>query len=245
MAPVAAGAEVSKRLDRWSRPVTTTSRPKLVVQLEPPDRDGAWFLQVLGPGAEGNLLPIEVALGDSKGTKPLADELNRLERVLPVLQRPGELRRGQVYVSQDEAWELMTVTGAWIEAAGFEVRVPELSRRKPSPGLRLFTEPTGESVVGAHQLSNVRWSAVFDDVELTAAEVARLAAEARPLVRSHGKWVELDRADLKEAAAALAERVVHEAAHRGRDPAACRSVSTGPRSPVASPSRAAAGPPTC
>src|SRR6478609_7571810 len=206
VAPVAAGAEVSKRLDRWSRPVTTTSRPKLVVQLEPPDRDGAWFLQVLGPGAEGNLLPIEVALGDSKGTKPLADELNRLERVLPVLQRPGELRRGQVYVSQAEAWELMTVTGAWIEAAGFEVRVPELSRRKPSPGLRLFTEPTGESVVGAHQLSNVRWSAVFDDVELTAAEVARLAAEARPLVRSRGKWVELDRADLKEAAAALAEK---------------------------------------
>jgi SNF2 family DNA or RNA helicase len=84
--------------------------------------------------------------------------------------------------------------------------VPALSRRKPSPSLRLFTEPTGDSVVGAHQLSNVRWSAVFDDVELTAAEVLRLAAEARPLVRSHGKWVELDRADLKEAAAALAER---------------------------------------
>src|SRR5690606_6683624 len=34
----------------------------------------------------------------------------------------------------------------------------------------------------------------------------RLAAEARPLVKSRGKWVELDRADLKEAAAALAER---------------------------------------
>ncbi len=100
----------------------------------------------------------------------------------------------------------MTVTGASLEAAGFDVRVPALSRRKPSPGLRLFTEPVGDTVVGAHQLSNVRWSAVFDDVELTAAEVARLAAEARPLVRSRGKWVELDRADLKEAAAALAER---------------------------------------
>ena len=61
-------------------------------------------------------------------------------------------------------------------------------------------------MVGANQLSDVRWSAVFDDVELTAADVARLAAEARPLVKSHGKWVELDRVDLKEAAAALAER---------------------------------------
>jgi SNF2 family DNA or RNA helicase len=100
----------------------------------------------------------------------------------------------------------MTVTGASLEAAGFEARVPVLSRRKPSPGLRMFTEPTGDSVVGAHQLSNVRWSAVFDDVELSAADIAKLAAEARPLVRSRGRWVELDRADLKEAAAALAER---------------------------------------
>src|SRR3712207_6641901 len=100
----------------------------------------------------------------------------------------------------------MTVNGATLEAAGFDVRVPALSRRKPSPTLRLFTEPTGDTVVGAHQLSNVRWTAVFDDVELTAADVARLAAEARPLVRSRGRWVELDRVDLKEAAAALAER---------------------------------------
>ena len=158
------------------------------------------------PGADGTLLPIERALGDSKATKPLADALVRLERILPELQRPGELRRGQVYLSQAEAWELMTVTGEAVAAAGFDVRVPALSRRKPTPGLRLFTEPSSDTVVGAHQLNDVRWSVVFDDVELTAADVARLAAEARPLVRSRGKWVELDVVDLKEAAAALAER---------------------------------------
>ncbi len=205
-APVAAGAEVSKRLQRWIKPVTSAARTKLVVQLEPPDSGNAWFLSVLGPGAEGNLLPIEVALGDSTGTKPMADELARLERIYPALLRPGGQRRGQVFLSQDEAWELMTVIGSSLEAAGFDVRLPALSRRKPAPGLRLFTEPAGESVVGARQLSDVRWSAVFDDVELSAAEVARLAAEARPLVRSRGRWVELDRVDLKEAAAALAER---------------------------------------
>jgi superfamily II DNA or RNA helicase len=205
-APVAAGAEVSKRLDRWGKPVAGPARSsRLVVQLDPPDRGDAWFLSVLGPGAEGGLLPVEQALTDSRATAPLADDLTRLERILPALLRPGGLRRGQVYLSQTEAWELMTVTGRSLETAGFEARVPVLSRRKPSPGLRMFTEPTGDSVVGAHQLSNVRWSAVFDDVELTAADIARLAAEARPLVRSRGKWVELDRADLKEAAAALAE----------------------------------------
>ncbi len=204
---MAAGAEVSKRIDRWSKPLTGTARVKLVVTLDPPDSGNAWFLSVLGPGAEGTLLPIEQALADGKATKPLADELNRVERVFPALLRPGALRRGQVYLSQDEAWELMTNTGPLLEAAGFEVRVPALSRKKPSPSLRLFAESMGgESVVGAHQLSNVSWSVLFDDVELTAEDIARLAAEARPLVRSHGKWVELDAIDLKEAAAALAER---------------------------------------
>ncbi|MGK2947285.1 MAG: DEAD/DEAH box helicase [Acidimicrobiales bacterium] len=205
-APIPAGAEVSKRLDQWANQVSGVAKTTLVVQLDPPDRGDAWFLSVLGRGAEGGLLPIEQALTDSKRTQHLADEIVRLERVYEKLQRAGGLRRGQVYLSQDEAWELMTVTGPALEAAGFDVRVPALSRRKPSPALRLFVEPTGERVVGANQLSDVRWSAVFDDVELTAADVARLAAEARPLVRSHGKWVELDRVDLKEAAAALAER---------------------------------------
>src|SRR5438270_5517217 len=100
----------------------------------------------------------------------------------------------------------MTRTAPVLQAAGFEVRVPALSRRRQKPALRLFTEPVGERTVGARQLNNVRWSAVFDDVELTAEEVARLAAEARPLVQSRGQWIELDRLDLQETAAALAER---------------------------------------
>ena len=206
-APVAAGAEVSQRIDRWAKPLTTTARVTLTVTLDPPDSQDAWFLSVLGPGADGKLLPIEKALASGKSTSALAGELARLERVFPALLRPGAMRRGQVYLSQDEAWELMTVTGAQLTAAGFEVRVPALSRKTPTPSLRLFAESmTGDTAVGAHQLSNVRWSVLFDDVELTAEDIARLAAEARPLVRSHGRWVELDQVDLKEAAAALAER---------------------------------------
>ena len=208
-APVAAGAEIAKRLDRWTKPVAGVARARLVIQLEPPDRDDAWFLSVLGEAADGRLVPVEVAVADARNAKAMADELARLERALPVLLRPGGIRtqrRGQVYLSQDEAWDLMTVTGPALEAAGFDVRVPRLSRRKPKPALRLFTEPVGETVVGARQLSDVTWSVVFDDVELTAADVSRLAAEAKPLVQSRGRWVELDRADLKEAAAALAER---------------------------------------
>ena len=85
--------------------------------------------------------------------------------------------------------------------AGFDVRVPgPLAARSRRPSLRMFSDIGGDSVVGAHQLANVSWSAVFDDVELTAADIARLAKEARPLVRSGGRWVALDHADLAAAA---------------------------------------------
>jgi hypothetical protein len=205
-APVGVGTSAAKRLQSWVKPVSGVAATKLVVQLEAPDRGNAWFLSVLGPGADGTLLPVEVALADSRDTSAVATELARLERILPELLRAGGSRRGQVYLSDAEAWKFMTETGASIEAAGFDVRVPALSRKKPTPALRLFTMPAGETVVGANQLSDVRWSVVFDDVELTAADVARLAAQARPLVESRGRWVELDRVDLAEAAAALAER---------------------------------------
>ena len=108
-------------------------------------------------------------------------------------------------LSQDEAWNLMTSSGDILRSAGFDVRVPDLRRQKAVASLRLTSE-ADETAVGAQQLADVRWSAVFDEVELTAAEIAKLAAEARPLVKSRGQWVEIDKADLAEAAAALAER---------------------------------------
>jgi hypothetical protein len=179
------------------------------VQLDPPDKGNAWYLSVLGHDPDDHLVPVEVALVDGRSKRHLSGELVRLERLLPILLRPGGLRRGQVYLSDAEAWELMTVTGPSLEAAGFDVRVPALSRRKPNPVLRLTAEAFDQTVVGANQLVQVTWSAVFDDVELTAAEIAELAAQAKPLVRSRGRWVQLDQADLVEAAAALAERAAH------------------------------------
>ena len=70
----------------------------------------------------------------------------------------------------------------------------------------MFTEARPGSTVGVNQLSNVSWSVVFDDVELSATEIARLARQARPMVESHGRWVAIDRLDLERAAAALSER---------------------------------------
>ena len=207
-APGKAGAELARRIDQWTKPVAGAAKFKLVLELGPPDDVGAWHLAVLAPGTDNNLEPVETALVNSSNTKrkEVKDQLVRLESLYPVLMRPGGRRRGEVILSQDEAWQLMTTVGDTLTAAGYTVRAPALSRRKPTPSLRLTSEDAEDSVVGAQQLANVRWSVLFDDIELTAEEITDLATQARPLVRSRGQWVELDKADLVEAAAALAER---------------------------------------
>jgi len=205
-APGAVGNELVARLERWSRSVVGSS-VRLIVQLDPPDSGDAWHLNVLCPLPDAPPTSVEEAMA-YPGTKPkeIEDQINRLERMVPELKRPGGRRRGQVVLSQDEAWQLMSETGRRLAAAGFDVRVPGFSRRRPTPSLRVFAEGASGSVAGANQLADVRWSAVFGDVELSAAEISRLAREARPLVRTAGRWVELDKADLKAAADALAER---------------------------------------
>ena len=199
-------SEMSRRLDQWARSVTSPNRPRLIVQLTAPAEGGVWVVSVLTPGPKGKVTPIDAALRAEGPGRPLAAEWTRLGRLLPALDRAGMTRRGQVVLSQDEAWDFMTAVGPTLHEVGFDVRVPQLSRRKAKPALRLFAEAPAGSVVGAHQLSNVAWTVLFDDVELTAADVARLARQARPLVQSRGKWVEIDRVDLHQALAALKER---------------------------------------
>ena len=207
-APSRLASELGRRIDQWARSVSGVLSAPLVLQLDPPDDANAWYLAVLAPNNDGHLLPVEQVIVNSSNSrrKEVEEELSRLERLYPELLRPGARRRGEVVLSQDEAWKLMTESGDVLTACGFEVRAPALSRGRPTPSLRLTSEDAQESVVGAQQLANVRWSVVFDDIELSAEEIAELASQARPLVQSRGRWVELDRVDLAEAAAALAER---------------------------------------
>ena len=207
-APSQRGVELSRRLRSWAAPVTRAQGPRLVVQLDPPDEGNAWHLRTLTAAGRGELKRVDAVMSRASDTQRQAikRELDRLEAVYPILLRGKGRRRGEVILSQDEAWDLMTSTGPVLTAAGFDVRVPPLSRRKPTPSLRLTSTEAQQSVVGAQQITTVRWSAVFDDVELGVDDIRRLAAEARPLVKAHGRWIELDRADLEAAAAALAER---------------------------------------
>ena len=196
----------SKRLDHWSHTATDINRPRLVVQLDEPPAGGVWLVSVLVSSGKGPLTPIDTALRTEGTRRSMVTEWQRLGRLLPALERASGSRRGHVALSQDEAWQFMTEVGPTLARVGFDVRLPALSRRKAKPSLRLFADAPANSVVGAHQLSAVAWSVLFDDVELTAEEIRALARQARPLVQSRGKWIEVDRLDLEQAAAALAER---------------------------------------
>jgi len=206
-APPGIGNDIVQRMGRWAQSVTGAANMKLLVKLNPPDEDNAWLAEVLAPGGRSGLEPVEVAMATASQTKSktINRQIQRLERLFPALLRPGGRRRGEVILSQDEAWQLMSEMGESLVTAGFEVSVPALSKKKTGPTLRLTTE-SSETVVGAQQLADVRWSAVFGDVELSAAEIAQLASEARPMVKSQGEWIELDKVDLAAAAEALADR---------------------------------------
>ena len=201
------GSDLARKLEQWARPVTAVAKYALIVQLDEPDESGAWQLKVLSPGPENSMDPVEVAMVSGSNTRrtEVKGQYTRLERMLPALKRPGGRRQGEVLLDQDEAWELMSSTGPALESAGFDVRVPALSRRRQVAQLRLTADDT-DSIVGAQQLTAVSWSAVFGEVELTAAEIQQLAMQKKPLVQSRGRWVALEQADLVEAAAALAER---------------------------------------
>jgi hypothetical protein len=197
--------EVADDLARWAAPVLGDGGVNLTISLDPPGDDGGWLLSIEATGVERQPAPVEKVLaGEGTKVQRVEAQLLRLERLVPALSRSS--RRGTVVLAADEAWLMMTETGQALTAAGFDVRVPRAQvGRRVQPRLRLEADPsTGPSRVGAHQLSKVRWSVLFDDVELDARDIARLTAQARPMVRARGRWVELDKADLEAAAEALA-----------------------------------------
>lgn len=201
------GYEISRGLQSWAKSVLGASTISLALQLDEPDEDRAWYLQVLSLGKNG-AEPVDAAMAQASNSRreQIRKELERLEGLYPILERTKGFRRGEVVLSTDEAWELMTEIGPVLSAAGFEMRVPPLSRKRIAPGLRLTAStPEHQTSVGARQLTEVAWSATFGDVTLSAADIRRLASQHRPVVQAHGKWVELSHADLAAAAEALAE----------------------------------------
>ena len=206
-APTDQGRDLARRIDDWARPVTEPLKRPLIIRLDKPDSSNAWHVSVLANGSNGTLVSVDIARVTSASAatrRRINDDLDRVERLLPELRRPGSDRRGETILTQGEAWELMSTIGQELTDAGFDVRVPLISRDSPRPQLRLSASDVRGT--GASQLAHVDWSVLFDDVELTAADIARLAKEAVPLVHTNGRWVRLDDADLEAAAEALNQK---------------------------------------
>ena len=209
-ADVPVARELTERLSEWARPALEGRGATLMVRLSSPDELGAWRLRVFVIDGGGHRLPLATARarGNPRQQRAVRAELDRLVHLVPALARSSG---AEALLGNEEAWTLMTETAPLLESAGFTVQVPSIARSRPSARLRLDTSPSGApSVVGTAQLAQVRWSAVIDDVELTAADIRRLAVQARPLIESRGKWVSLDHDTLRELASALADRDRHK-----------------------------------
>ncbi len=136
-----ASKRVGVRAGQPPRPLGQAGHPgrpavQLIVQLDPPDEGDAWHARrcwSTASTATRRLLDRALVTAPLDKRRQVETELARLERMLPALTRPGGQRRGEVVLSQDEAWELMSDLGRQLADAGFDVRVPELATRGPTP----------------------------------------------------------------------------------------------------------------
>jgi hypothetical protein len=134
--------------------------------------------------------------------------LGRASRVYPELDAalrvstPAELR-----TDPEGAYRFLRQSANALTLAGFGVQLPSALQRGAALGMRLkatsASAPGTGAVVqgglGLDQILAYRWDLAVGDSELTAEEIAELAAAKTPLVRLRGRWVELDKARLRRA----------------------------------------------
>ena len=88
--------------------MTDTRHRPLVVQLEAPGRQGVCGCSRCTPvPVPVKLVPIAAAVR-SDGGRTLTKDYARLQRMLPPLSRTDASWRGQVALSQEEAWEFLS-----------------------------------------------------------------------------------------------------------------------------------------
>ena len=113
-----------RALQRWAHAVTGTPTVRLVVQLDPPDEGDAWHLRTLvAGGSQQAAAACDAAMANALGRPARRASSASSTGSSASTRRCGAAagaRRGEVVLSQDEAWELMTRTGpvaAWPRAS--------------------------------------------------------------------------------------------------------------------------------
>ncbi|MEM7229715.1 MAG: DEAD/DEAH box helicase [Planctomycetota bacterium] len=120
-----------------------------------------------------------------------------------------------------ETYEFLRDIRPVLEESGIDVRAPSWwddpasrlgVRLQLSPLANAGAEneggsgPTGTSMLGLQSLVRYDWQVAIGDQRLTLDEFQRLAAAKSPLVRVHGKWVELRTDDLSRAVEVLNDK---------------------------------------
>ena len=243
-ANAAMASEVSRRFDQWSRAVTDPARPNLVVQLDAPSAAGVWLLSVFGPARNGSgIVPIDGVLRGEHGARAAAGEWKRLCRLLPALERASVQRRGQVAMSQDEAWTFMTRPVRCSPASGstFECRSCRVARRlrRCDCSPRASLDPSSARISSA--TSPGRCCST-----MSSSRLQRCADSPSKPDRSSNRTVDGWRSTGSISTGPLPRSPSANPSHSSRAPRSCApaSASTAPASPAASWSRATAGPTT-
>jgi hypothetical protein len=89
--PVKITGEIVTGIERWAR-LVTEPHERLIVQLDPPDDGGAWRVAVNVPRSRGGPISVEQAIAASTSERAHLGD-GRLERMMPVLLRPGDRGR--------------------------------------------------------------------------------------------------------------------------------------------------------
>ncbi|HTA44489.1 MAG TPA: DEAD/DEAH box helicase [Bryobacteraceae bacterium] len=181
----------------------------------------ATYTTRLSSQAKAQHLPLGKALSEYAGA---ANKERLLSLLLPV-QRATEtclwlkamVDKGEIFHplrwSPEEALQLLQDVPA-LEAAGVVVRMPAAWRgnRPPRPRVTGTVGGKAPAGIGKDALLDFRMEITLDGEELTEAEIRDLLAKSSGLALVRGRWIELDRDQLKKALDRFreVERAAHE-----------------------------------
>lgn len=139
----------------------------------------------------------------------LQEQIRRILRILPGLEREFQPGKITEQLSDDEAWEFLTESSIQLVAAGISVFLPSwwegLQRLRPQLKAKLKSSvgQNRKSMFGMDQIMQFDWRVALGGVDLSEEEWNELAAQKKRLIYIRGKWVQLDPAYLEQIQAAM------------------------------------------
>ena len=131
--------------------------------------------------------------------EPFLADLGRASRIAPPVEKSLHgARPTAATLDATEAHQFLREWAWLLEESGFGVLVPPWWDRRRGAAARLGVRarvstkgPGGQAPGGMGNVLEFHWKVALGDQELTAEELAQLAALKSPLVRLRGQWVEL------------------------------------------------------